>query len=97
MPAPAQSPLFTAKQGQYLVFIFVYRRLLGRAPAEADIQRHFKTSPPAVHQMLVTLERRRLIRRTPGVGRSIELLVPPEALPILQWLLGTESLAEEHT
>jgi Mn-dependent DtxR family transcriptional regulator len=97
MSAPGQSLLFTAKQGQYLTFIFVYRRVLGRAPAEADIQRHFKVSAPAVHQMMVTLERRGLIRRTPGVARSIELLVAPEALPILDWVLGTESLPEEQS
>jgi hypothetical protein len=34
--------------------------------------------------MVVTLERQRLIRRQPGVARSIELLVPPEHLPILR-------------
>jgi DNA-binding MarR family transcriptional regulator len=88
---------FTPKQGRYLAFIFVYKRLMGQAPAEADIQRHFKVSAPAVHQMLVTLERRGLIRRKPGVARSIELLVPPEALPILEWALGKESLAEEQS
>ena len=97
MAAPAQSQLFTAKQGQYLTFIFLYRRLLGEAPAEADIQRHFKVSPPAVHQMLVTLERRALIRRKPGVGRSIELLVAPEALPLLDWALGKQSLPEQQS
>ena len=97
MSTPAQSQLFTAKQGQYLVFIFVYRRLFGQAPAEADIQRHFRVSPPAVHQMLVSLERRGLIRRKPGVARSIELLVAPEALPILEWALGTESLTEDQS
>jgi SOS-response transcriptional repressor LexA len=36
-----------------------------------------------VHQMLVTLERKSLIRRTPGVARSIELLGSPETLPVL--------------
>jgi hypothetical protein len=36
--------------------------------------------------MVVTLERNGLIRRQPGVARSIELLVAPEALPILEWL-----------
>jgi Mn-dependent DtxR family transcriptional regulator len=56
---------------------------MARPPAEADLQRHFKVSPPSVHQMLVTLERRGLIRRKPGVARSIELLVPPELLPVL--------------
>jgi repressor LexA len=95
MSASAQSPLFTAKQGQYLAFIFIYKRLLGQAPAEADIQRHFKVSPPAVHQMILTLEHRGLIRRRPGVARSIELLVPGEALPILEWALRQERLPED--
>ena len=54
-----------------------------RPPAEADMQRHFRVSPPSVHQMILTLERAGLIRRQPGVARSIELLVAPENLPIL--------------
>jgi Mn-dependent DtxR family transcriptional regulator len=76
--------LFTEKQGQYLAFIYAYTRVLGRPPAEADIQRYFKVTPPTVHQMVLTLERIGLIRRTPGVGRSIELLVEPESLPVLR-------------
>jgi len=77
---------FTQKQGQYLAFIYTYSRMFRRPPAEADIQRHFLVTPPSVHQMIVTLERNGLIRRQPGVPRSIELLVAPENLPILQWL-----------
>jgi Mn-dependent DtxR family transcriptional regulator len=84
MSAPVQPPLFTPKQGQYLAFIYAYTRVLGRPPAEADIQRHFKVTPPSVHQMVITLERIGLIRRKPGVARSIELLVPPESLPVLR-------------
>jgi hypothetical protein len=34
--------------------------------------------------MILTLERAGLIRRQPGVPRSIEVLVPPEDLPVLQ-------------
>ena len=34
--------------------------------------------------MVLTLERAGLIRRQPGVARSIELLVEPEQLPILR-------------
>jgi Mn-dependent DtxR family transcriptional regulator len=79
-----QSPLYTPKQGQYLAFIYAYTRVLGRPPAEADIQRYFKVTPPTVHQMLITLERIGLIRRKPGVARSIELLVSPESLPVLR-------------
>lgn len=60
--------------------------MFGRPPAEADIQRHFRVSPPSVHQMIVTLERNGFIRRQPGVPRSIEILMPPESLPILEWL-----------
>lgn len=77
---------FTEKQGQYLAFIHVYSRMFRRPPAEADMQRHFAVSPPSVHQMVLTLERAGLIRRQPGVARSIEILVAPEELPILKWL-----------
>ena len=55
------------------------------AYAEADMRRHFQVSPPSVHQMVVTLERAGLIRQ-PGVARSIEILLPPEEVPILKWL-----------
>jgi DNA-binding MarR family transcriptional regulator len=75
---------FTEKQGQYLAFIYAYSRIFRRPPAEADMQRHFRVSPPSVHQMVLTLERVGLIRRQPGVPRSIELLVSPEDLPILK-------------
>ena len=75
---------FTEKQGQYLAFIYAYSRIFRRPPAEADMQRHFRVSPPSVHQMVLTLQRTGLIRRQPGVPRSIELLVAPEDLPILK-------------
>ncbi len=80
---PSESPGFTEKQGQYLAFIDAYTRLNGRPPAEADLQRHFRVSPPSVHQMVLTLERAGLIRRQPGTARSIEVLVDPERLPVL--------------
>jgi len=81
---PASPPSFTFKQGQYLAFIHAYTQVLGRPPAEADLQRHFRVSPPSVHQMVLTLERARLVRRQPGVARSIQLLIEPEHLPILR-------------
>jgi DNA-binding MarR family transcriptional regulator len=76
-------PSFTDTQGQYLAFIDAYMRVHGRPPAEADMQRHFQVSPPSVHQMVLTLERAGLIRRQPGLARSIEVLVSPEHLPVL--------------
>jgi Mn-dependent DtxR family transcriptional regulator len=75
---------FTEKQGQYLAFIYAYSRIFRRPPAEADMKCHFRVSPPSVHQMVLTLERVGLIRRQPGVSRSIELLIAPENLPILK-------------
>jgi Mn-dependent DtxR family transcriptional regulator len=75
---------YTDKQGQYLAFIHAYAKLNRRAPAEADMQRFFGVSAPSVHRMVVELENRALIRRQPGVSRSIELLIAPELLPPLK-------------
>jgi len=75
---------FTHKQGQYLAFIHAYTRVLGRPPAEADLQRYFCVTPPSVHQMVLALERAGLIHRQPRVARSITVLVDPQALPPLQ-------------
>jgi Mn-dependent DtxR family transcriptional regulator len=74
---------FTKLQGQYLAFIVAYLKLNRRAPAEADFQRYFGVTPPSVHNMILTLERRGLIRRTPGRSRSIEVLVPLSEVPPL--------------
>jgi DNA-binding MarR family transcriptional regulator len=83
-PDLAASPArFTPKQGQYLAFIHAYTLVLGRPPAEADLRRHFRVTPPSVHQMLITLERAGLIQRKPGVARSIHLLIDPSTLPPL--------------
>ena len=77
---------FTEKQGQYLAFIYTYSHMFRHPPAETDMQRHFQVSPPSVHQMIVTLERNGLIR-----ARSIQILVAPEELPILDWLKINQS------
>ena len=76
-------PTYTETQGQYLAFIYYYTKIHGIPPAEADMLRYFKVSPPSVHNMVVTLEKRRLITRTPGVGRSIQLLLKRDQLPDL--------------
>jgi repressor LexA len=74
---------FTPKQGQYLAFIHYYTKIHREPPAEADLQRYFRVSPPAVHTMILTLERRGLIERTPGKARSIRIRIPPNELPDL--------------
>ncbi len=74
---------YTDKQGQYLAFIYYYTKMHGRPPAELDMQMYFRVTPPSVHQMVLTLERRGLIERTPWQARSIRLLMPREELPDL--------------
>ena len=81
--APSIAPRFTEKQGQYLTFIYNYTKIHRQAPAESDLERYFQVSPPAIHDMIKTLERNGLIERTPGQARSIRLLVQPEHLPRL--------------
>jgi hypothetical protein len=49
-----------------------------QAPAESDLERHFRVSLPAIHDMINTPERNGLAERTPGQARSIRLLVKPE-------------------
>jgi len=82
--AATQAPRFTPLQGQYLAFIYAYGRIFKQPPAEADMRRHFQVTAPSVHQMVITLEKAGLIKRQPGAARSIQLLVAPEALPILR-------------
>ncbi len=77
-------PKYTPRQGQFLVFIHYYAKLNGCPPAEGDMVRYFKITPPSAHQMVVTLERRGLIERVPGQARSIRLLLSREDLPDLE-------------
>lgn len=74
----------SALQGQYLSFIHTYEGIHGCAPAEADLQRHFGVTPPSVHQMVVTLERKGFLTRVAGAARSIKLRIPPTELPPLE-------------
>ena len=85
MLRPAISRLdMSHKQGQYLAFIHAYMRVHRRAPAESDIQAHFRTTPPAVHEMLKTLERKQFISRTAGVARSTRIVLLSHEIPELE-------------
>jgi repressor LexA len=75
---------YTKRQGQYLAFIHYYTKIHGCPPAEADIQKYFRVSPPTVHQMVVTLEKKGLIEKMPYQARSIRLLLAREELPDLE-------------
>ncbi|MGD2111567.1 MAG: MarR family transcriptional regulator [Phycisphaerae bacterium] len=76
-----KKPEYTPRQGQFLAFIHYYTKLNGCPPAEDDMARYFRITPPSVHQMVVTLEQRGLIDRVPGQARSIRLLLGREDLP----------------
>ena len=82
--AASETTGFTGLQGQYLAFICAYTKVNGVAPAEADLQRYFRVTPPSVHQMVLTLERKGLIARVPGEARSIRVLLPQDQLPRLE-------------
>lgn len=75
---------WTEKQGQYLAFIYNYTKIHGRSPAEFEMERYFKVTPPTVHQMILKLEENELISRVPGQARSIRLLVPNNEIPPLK-------------
>lgn len=71
----------------------VYGRMFRQAPAEADMQRHFPVTPPSVHHMVLTLEHAGLIRRQPGVARSIEVLIPLQHFLVMERLNSNLSLS----
>ena len=75
---------FTPLQGQYLAFIRMYTLVNGVPPAEADMQRFFRVTPPSVHQMVLTLARRGLVQRSPGRARTLRVVVDPDVLPPLE-------------
>ena len=87
-PAPKLDPSvarpFTAKQGQYLAFIYNYTKIHRCPPSESDLQYYFRVSAPAIHDMITTLQRNGLVERQPRQARSIRLLVAGEYLPRLE-------------
>ncbi len=74
---------FTPKQGQYLAYLYLFRKLHRYSPSESEIAKFFRVSPPSVHQMIVKLEENGLITREPGAARSIRVTVPRSELPPL--------------
>ncbi len=85
MLRPALSRVgMSPKQGQYVAFIQTYTRLHRRAPAESEVQDYFQTTPPSVHGMLKTLQRKGFISRVAGVARSTKVLLAPHEIPELE-------------
>lgn len=80
---PKVAVTYTKKEGQYLAFIYYYSKIHNRAPSEAEMEQYFRVTPPAVHEMVLRLERKGFIARQPGAPRSIRLLGRREELPDL--------------
>jgi len=79
---------FTPRQGQFLAFIHLYRKLHRRGPAETDLVAFFRVTPPSAHGMVVKLEELGLITREAGVPRSMRVAIPTEQLPELEDVAG---------
>jgi len=79
---------FTHRQGQFLAFIHLYRRLHRQEPAEVDMVRFFRVTPLSVHGMVVKLEQLGLVTRQSGVPRSVRVAIPEGQIPALEEVEG---------
>jgi hypothetical protein len=79
---------FTRRQGQFLAFIHLYRRLHRQGPAELDMVQYFRVTPPSAHGMVVKLEQLGLVTREPGVPRSVRVALPEGEIPVLEEVAG---------
>jgi repressor LexA len=70
--------------GNLRCIYYYYTKVHRQPPAEADIAQYFLVSPPSAHQMVVTLDAKGLIERTPGRARSIRLLLARDEIPDLE-------------
>jgi Mn-dependent DtxR family transcriptional regulator len=84
IPTLQKKQVYTEKQGQYLSFIYYYTKVNGIPPAQRDIQRFFRVSPPSVHSMIKQLEKEKLILRNPKTPRSLTVAIPQEEIPNLK-------------
>ena len=65
----------TDKQGAILDYIKDFISEMGYPPTSKDIQLHFKfNSPNAAFEHLKWIEKKKYIKRTPNVARSIVVL-----------------------
>jgi hypothetical protein len=80
----SSKPKFTRRQGEYLAYIHLYRKLHRKGPSEADLVSYFGVAPPTVHSMVVRLEEIGLITREAGVPRSMRVVIPEDEIPTLK-------------
>jgi predicted nuclease of restriction endonuclease-like (RecB) superfamily len=81
---PKNAP--TRQQGQFLAYIHGYmmRNEQRLAPTHAALQKFFNLTAPSVNSMLIRLEQRGFIQRSPGQARGIRLTIATDLIPPLE-------------
>lgn len=75
---------FTKKQGQYIAFIYYYKKLNKRSPAFLDFEKYFQSTSASVNDMIKKLEEKGFITKEKGKARSIGLLIEKDEIPDLE-------------
>ena len=70
---------FIEMKDQYLRFIHACTKLNRRPPAEVEIQKYSRVTPPTMNQMIADLNRTRLIECIPGNPSQFGLLSTGQA------------------
>ncbi|MGC2205873.1 MAG: MarR family transcriptional regulator [Thermoplasmata archaeon] len=73
----------THAQGQYLAYIYWYTKVHRRPPSENEIAEFLAVRGPSAHRMILGLENRGYLSRTPGQPRTLKVLPPREDIPNL--------------
>jgi hypothetical protein len=82
--AGTKKPQFTPRQGQFLAFIHLYRKLHRQGPDEQDMALYFGVKPASVRATMMKLKELGLVTEKPGVPRSLRVAVPKSKIPALE-------------
>lgn len=80
---PSWRPKYTPEQGQYLAYIFHFTKVNYRLPTDLDVQRYFRVSRAAVHEMILSLENAGWVFRSREHPGSIAIMLKRDHLPEL--------------
>jgi hypothetical protein len=74
----------TPRQGQFLAFIHLYRKLHRQGPSEQDMALYFGVKPAGVRAMLAKLKELGLVNEKAGDPRSLRVSSPKGDIPALE-------------
>lgn len=77
-------PRLTRKQGQLIAYVYYYTKVHRIPPAENEIARFLEIQGPSAHQMILRLEEKGCLSRTPGQPRTLQVLLPRKEVPDLE-------------